>query len=107
MDLFNMKPAIRYTTEEAIADGCLVYPFHDKFPNCLLSASVAGACEASKGQTFEQAAIPLLMDCVSAVQARSDQEAEWPIKLSATVAGDVWIMPNDFGGITVMQPTDY
>ena len=45
------------------------------------------------------------MDCIMAVQA--NKKADPPIVLEHTVAGTVWIMPNEKGGMTVMKPEDY
>lgn len=103
MDFDNIIHA--YTSDQAIEDGVLHHPYPSRWPWLLITGSVHEACKASKGQTYDQALTPLLMDCIMAVQA--NKKADPPIVLEHTVAGTVWIMPNEKGGMTVMKPEDY
>lgn len=94
-----------YGAEQAIEDGVLVHPYPERWPNLLITAGVHDKCrDTSDGRTYDQRLVPLLMDCIMAVQAR---KAEPPIVLEHTVAGTVWVMPNELGGMTVMNPEDY
>ena len=47
------------------------------------------------------------MDCIMAVKAKKPAHEDFPLILESTVAGTVWIMPNEKGGMTVMKPEDY
>jgi hypothetical protein len=94
-----------YTSDEAVKDGVLHHPYPDLWPNLLVTNSVHTDCKNSKGQTYDQALTPLLMDCIMAVKA--DRKRDYPLVLEHTVAGTVWIMPNEKGGMTVMKPEDY
>lgn len=103
MDFDNVIHA--YTSEQAIKDGVLYHPYPTRWPWLLITQSVHTDCKNSKGQTYDQALTPLLMDCIMSVQ--SNKKSEPPIILEHTVAGTVWIMPNEKGGMTVMKPEDY
>lgn len=95
-----------YTADQAIEDGVLVHPYPKRWPNLLITAGIHAKCsDTSDGRTYDQRLVPLLMDCIMAVQ--SNHKAEPPIVLEHTVAGTVWIMPNELGGMTVMNPEDY
>lgn len=94
-----------YTAQQAIKDGVLVHPYPDRWPNLLITQSIHTDCKSQKGRTYDQALVPLLMDCIMKVQA--DRKKEPPLVLNHTVAGTVWIMPNELGGMTVMKPEDY
>jgi hypothetical protein len=93
----------RYTAEQAIEDGCLVHPYPKRWPWLLITQGVHAKCMEEKGRTYDQCLVPLLMDCIMAVRGKKD----FPVVLEYTVAGTVWIMPNENGGMTVMNPEDY
>jgi hypothetical protein len=108
---FGLEPISVYTTEQAIDDGVLVHPYPERWPWLLITDGVDGACEAvSKfdGRTYEQCLVPLLMDCIMQVQKlmRKHSEGVSFAKLEHTVAGTVFIKPNDKGGMTVMLPEE-
>ena len=94
-----------YTSEQAIEDGVLVHPYPKRWPNLLITQKIHTTCENQEGLTYDQALTPLLMDCIMAVQAKKNPD--FPIVLKHTVADEVWIMPNEKGGLTVMNPEDY
>jgi len=93
-----------YGSKQAIEDGVLVHPYPTRWPNLLITASIHSACQNQEGRTYDQCLVPLLADCILAV--RATRFGEPPIVLQHTVAGTVWIMPNDLGGMTVMKPED-
>lgn len=95
----------KYSTQQAIDDGVLVYPYPERWPWLLITSSVHDKCSADESRTYDQKLVPLIMDCIMAVQA--NKKAEPPIVLEHTVAGTVWIMPNEQGGMTIMSPEDY
>jgi len=103
-----------YTTESAIEDGVLVHPYPERYPWLLITSAIHAACagESEKGaRNYDQCLVPLLMDCVMEVRrqmeaAKSRGGCDFA-KLEDTIAGTVWIMPNDKGGMTIMQPGDY
>lgn len=93
-----------YTSEQAIEDGVLYHPYPQQWPWLLITSSVHAACESvTDGRTYDQALKPLLIDCI--LLAR--QAKEFPAELEGTVAGTVWVSPNENGGITVMKPEEY
>lgn len=94
-----------YTSDQAVEDGVLHHPYPTRWPWLLITNSVHTACTGQEGRTYDQCLFPLLMDCIMAVQ--SNKKKEPPIVLEYTVAGTVWIMPNEKGGMTVMKPEDY
>lgn len=95
-----------YGADQAIEDGVLVHPYPKRWPNLLITAGVHAKCnDTSDGRTYDQRLVPLLMDCIMAVQSRGKKGST--IVLEHTVAGTVWIMPNELGGMTVMNPEDY
>lgn len=94
-----------YTAQQAIEDGVLFHPYPERWPNLLVTQSIHTDCKHQKGRTYDNALVPLLIDCILAVQANPKKEP--PIVLEGTVAGTVWIMPNELGGMTVMKPEDY
>ena len=99
-----------YGAQQAIEDGVLVHPYPERWPGLLITASVHAKCmDTSDGRTYEQRLVPLLNDCIMAVKSKSPSLLmdELPIVLNHTVAGTVWIMPNELGGMTVMNPEDY
>ena len=101
-----------YTTEQAIDDGTLVHPYPERWPWLLITTGVWDAIveETRKGQrNYDQCLVPLLMDCIMQVQAlmrKKPYSADFA-KLKRTVAGEVWIKPNDKGSMTVMLPSEY
>ena len=95
----------RYTSEEAIEDGVLYHPFPHRWPWLLITASIHSVCNQQEGRTYEQALVPLLMDCIMEVQANQNGNNFWT--LDNTVAGTVWMALNEKGGFTVMKPEDY
>ena len=94
-----------YGADQAIEDGVLVHPYPQRWPWLLITAGIHAQCQSQEGRTYDQSLVPLLMDCIMAVQA--DRKKDPPIVLEHTVAGTVWIMPNEKGGMTVMNPEDY
>ena len=109
-----------YGTDEAIKDGVLHHPYPARWPWLLITNSVHADCEnkgrtydqaltdcENKGRTYDQALTPLLMDCLMEVKAKKPAHEDFPLILENTVAGTVWIMPNEKGGMTVMKPEDY
>jgi type I site-specific restriction endonuclease len=108
---FGLEPISVYTTEQAIDDGFLVHPYPERWPWLLITSGVHGACETASefdGRTYEQCLVPLLMDCIMQVQELMRQSTEGVsfAKLEHTVAGTVFIKPNDKGGMTVMLPQE-
>lgn len=101
----NDEVIFSYTADQAIEDGALVHPYPTKFPWLLITAGIHTTCKNQQGRNYDQSLVPLLMDCVMAVRAKKNPE--FPVVLMHTVAGEVWVMPNEKGGITVMNPEDY
>jgi hypothetical protein len=101
------EPISVYTDEQAVADGVLIHPYPQRWPWLLISLQVHAACGKGKhGRTYDQCAVPLLMDCIMAAQAAQKSKKKPPIVLEGTVAGTVWIMPNGMGGMTVLNPEE-
>lgn len=94
-----------YGLEQAIEDGVLVHPYPQRWPWLIITQKIHATCSEQKGRTYDQALVPLLMDCIMAVQSKKNPD--FPIVLKHTVADEVWIMPNEKGGLTVMNPEDY
>ena len=101
-----MNIVYAYTTDQAIEDGFLNHPYPDRWPWLLISANVAMACEEDEHRTFDQKCVPLLMDCIMQAQAEKLSPTNDLLVLEHTVAGTVWIRPNDKGGMTVLQPIE-
>jgi hypothetical protein len=101
------EPIFSYTAQDALDDGVFQQPFPKEYPGVLLTEAVSTAClTKNDGRTFNQCAFPLVMDAVMAVQAKKNpKDGFW--KLEETVAGTVWIFPNEFGSITIMKPEEY
>lgn len=100
-----------YTTDQALADGVLIHPYPERWPWLLVTAGIHEACETAsqfETRTYDQVLIPLLMDCIMEVQKLMRQKPKGVdfAKLEHTVAGEVWIKPNDKGGMTVMLPSE-
>lgn len=97
-----------YTSEQAIEDGDLVQPFEDK-PGLLITRSIHAVCsDPMDGRRYMDKLGPLLLDASLAVKKPIEEGSDdWPVVLEHTVAGTVWIMPNEIGGITLMKPEDY
>ena len=97
------------TAEQALRDGLLHEPFPERWPKLFITPNVYAACDNDDaGRTYEKALTPLLMDAIVSSQHNiRSQRPEWPVVLEHTVAGDVWVMPNEFGGLTVMTPAEY
>jgi hypothetical protein len=96
-----------YTSDEAIEDGVLCHPYPDEWPWLLITSSIHEACDsAADGRTYDQALRPLLVDCILIARERA-ASGDFPAELTGTVAGTVWVCPNERGGITVMKPEDY
>ena len=100
-----------YTTDQAIEDGQLVHAYPERFPFLLVTPAVHAACEdaVEKGsRTYDQCMIPLMQDCVMEVRKCMSRDRNVDMcKLRHTIAGDVWILPNDKGGMTIMTPSEY
>ena len=109
-ELFG-EPISVYTDQDAIDDGILAYPYPDKFPGCLFTAGVHAAIEdVDDSRTYDQRAIPLLMDAaltVRAGQKRDPDQLLWTRGLFGNVTGrEVWIELNGMGGFTLMFPDE-
>ena len=108
-----------YTEKDAIDDGVLVYPYPHRFPSILVTRSIHSDCkkeEEQGGRSYNQCLIPLMLDCMMAVESESDKkEPEFPVVIDGTLAGTVWVMPNGLqgetpnglGGFTILKPEDY
>jgi hypothetical protein len=94
-----------YGSDQAIQDGVLYHPYPTRWPWLLVTQSIHTDCKGQEGRTYDQCLMPLLMDCILAVKATKG--VEFPVVLEGTVAGTVWVMPNEKGGLTVMKPEDY
>jgi hypothetical protein len=103
------EPIFSYTCEQAVEDGVLVHPYPQRWPWLLITSKIHEICSRDNGRTYDQALVPLLNDCIMAIKGKSPSALldEMPLVLHNTVAGTVWIMPNDRGGMTVMNPEDY
>jgi hypothetical protein len=104
----------KYTAEDAINDGSLLHPYPERWPWLLITIGIHAAInEVDDGRTYEQKLVPLLQDCIMQVQRliaaakRRGEEPNVPVKLHHTVAGTVWILPNDKGGMTILFPSEY
>ena len=95
-----------YSTEQAVEDGYLHHPYPERWPWLLITENVAQACESDPNRSFDQACVPLLMDCIMQAQAKKLGPDNDLAELEHTVAGTVWIRPNEKGGMTVMQPSE-
>lgn len=95
----------RYGIEQAVADGVLIHPYEGRWPWLLITPAIRHACENQEGRSYDQCLIPFLHDCI--LQARLNQDATNFWKLEHTIAGEVWIMKNEKGGLTVMTPEEY
>ena len=97
-----------YTDQQAIEDGFVAEPYPDRFPGALFTSAVHEAIEAvDDGRTYEQKAIPLLMDAVLIVN--SDRREHLFTKgLEGNVTGQtLWIGRNGMNGFTIMLPNEY
>ncbi len=103
----NDDAIFSYGSDQAIKDGVLHHPYPNRWPWLLITNSVHADCANEKGRTYDQALTPLLMDCIMEVKAKKPDHEDFPLILEHTVAGTVWIMPNENGGMTVMKPEDY
>ena len=105
MDIWDDEDLIfSYTIEQAIEDGVLCHPYPKQWPWLLVTQNVHLACKNQEGRTYDQCLIPLLNDCI--MQVRSNpREQMWT--LEGTVAGVVWVVLNEKGGMTVMTPDEY
>lgn len=97
-----------YTSDQAIEDGVLYHPYPKQWPNLLVTVGVHHACNTQKGRTYDQCLIPLLNDVIMEIKRlQAAKKLEFPVVLEGTVADTVWIAPNEKGGLTVMQPSEY
>lgn len=98
--------------EQLVKDGVFHYPYPEKFPWVVLSQNVHAACQPieSDRRTYDQKAIPLIMDAVMVF--RADQagkkllERQSFLVLEGTVADTVRIVLNDKGGLTIYTPEE-
>ena len=117
-----------YTTDQAIADGCLVKPSPETHPTVVWSRALFdavvekegwrwipqedGGCHLScKGKEYKQRVVPFIMDAVMIVRAglvKDPDEMLWTRGLEGNLTGrdDVWMELNDIGGFTMMFPED-
>jgi len=98
------EPIFSYTCEQAVEDGVLYHPYPNRWPWLLITQRIHTICKNDTGRTYDQTLVPLLMDCIMAVQSKKNPD--FPIVLKHTVADEVWIMPNEKGGMTVTNPED-
>ena len=93
-----------YTIEQAIEDGVLIQPYANRWPWLCITPAIHHACTKDTNRSYDQCLVPLLIDCIR--QAQSNQnERQW--ELEGTIAGYIWIMVNEKGGLTVMTPDEY
>lgn len=97
------EPIFSYTCEQAVEDGVLYHPYPNRWPWLLVTQRIHTICKNDEGRTYDQALVPLLMDAIMAVKGKKN----FPVVLEGTVAGTVWIMPNEKGGMTLTNPEDY
>lgn len=101
-----------YTCEQAVNDGVLIHPYPARWPWLLISLGVHEACsKLDAGRNYDQCLVPLCMDAILAAQAaqekqRKRQKVSLPLSLEHTIAGTVWIAPNDKGGLTICKPEE-
>jgi hypothetical protein len=96
-----------YTVEQAIEDGELIHPYPNRWRWLLITRGIHEACTGKRGRTYDQCLVPLLMDCIMLAQdSTRHQRQRPPLVLEGTVAGTVWVVPNDKGGMTVMWPEE-
>ena len=96
-----------YGAQQALEDGVLREPYQERWPRLLISLDVHLVCLTQVGRTYDEALIPLLGDCVLAAQAAvASGGVTPPLALEHTVAGTVWIAPNELGGMTVYTPEE-
>ena len=108
---YGLRPISVYTTDQAIEDGYLIQPHPKDWPWMLITSGVHEACKAASefdGRTYQQCLIPLLVDCAMQVRRLMEENPGGVsfAKLEHTVAGTVFIKPNDKGGMTVMLPEE-
>lgn len=101
----------RYTCEDAVNDGVLFHPYPKQWPWLLISTEVNAACqedpESTDSRTFDQKCVPLCKDAIMAAQrpdANDVLQRDGHLTLEGTVAETIWIVPNDKGGMTLLQP---
>lgn len=100
---FFGEPIYIYTEDDAIADGALIHPYPDRWPWLLITPAIHAACsQGDGGCTYDQCLTPLLMDCIMQAQ-RAQRLKRDRAQLEHTIAGEVLILPNGKGGMTVMQ----
>ena len=101
-----------YTCEQAVNDGVLVHPYPKRWPWLLISLGVhEAASETGDGRNYDQRLVPLCMDAIMAAKAaqekqRKGKNVSLPLVLEHTIAGTVWIAPNDKGGMTICKPEE-
>lgn len=97
-----------YTAKQAIEEGVLVHPYPKRFPGLLFTAGVHAAIEEQDdGRTYDQKAIPLIMDAVMIAKAKPNDHM-WTKGLEGNVTGQtVWIAENEFGSLTLMFLEEY
>lgn len=97
-----------YTAEQAVADGVLFHPYPQRWPWLLISVNVHAACnKGDHGRNYDQCLVPLLMDAIMAAQAaQRSKRVKLPLVLEGTIAGKVYIEPNEMGGMTVFTPEE-
>lgn len=106
-ELFG-EPISVYTCEQAVEDGVLIYPYPKRWTWLLITPNIHAACDKDKhGRTYDQCLVPLLMDCIMEAQNPRNKKKKPPLVLEGTIAGKVWICPNEMGGMTVMTPEEY
>jgi len=107
-NLFDDAPVVSsYGCVQAVDDGVLIHPYEEEWPWLLISLNVHQACQADADRTYDQKLKPLLQDCIMEVQAKMAQNKNVDFcELHHTVAGTVWISPNEKEGMTVYQPSE-
>lgn len=94
----------RYTIEQALEDGVLIQPYPTRWPWLCITPAIQYACSNDNNRSYDQCLVPLLIDCIRQAQSNQD-ERHW--ELEGTIAGHIWIVANEKGGLTVMTPEEY
>ena len=97
-----------YTCEDAIEGGSLHHVYPDKFPWLLVSPNVLVSCQVD-GKLDNTKLIPLMMDAALFAAGPNGYRDldDFPILLEHTVAGNVYVAPNEKNGLTIFTPDEY
>lgn len=101
-----------YTCEQAVKDGVLIHPYPKRWPWLLISIGVHQDCsKMDAGRNYDQCLVPLCMDAIMAAKAAQEKQRKGktvslPLILEGTIAGRVYVAPNDRGGLTICKPEE-